>query len=127
MHAKVTKIIEGYCVQHNLEEVDAFMQERIDKAVRRWIRDRMRSRVRAAKIATKLYNACRVFYQQNKEKIKKRAAELQKEDKNSWLIGTTAKALTELYESLPKEEVDKLQTIANEWNAMGPGDEVQLE
>ncbi|KAJ2920573.1 hypothetical protein H1R20_g16521, partial [Candolleomyces eurysporus] len=123
----VTKIIEGYRVQHNLEEVDAFMQERIDKAVRKWIGDRTRSRVRAAKIGTKSYNARRVFYQQNKEKIKKRATELKKEDKNSWSIGTTAKALTELYESLPKEEVDKLQTIVNEWNAMGPGDEVQLD
>ena len=29
----VTEIVEGYCVQHKLAEVDAFMQERIDKAV----------------------------------------------------------------------------------------------
>ncbi|KAJ2930428.1 hypothetical protein H1R20_g6667, partial [Candolleomyces eurysporus] len=123
----ITQIIEGYRVQHNLEEVDAFMQERIDKAVRKWIRERTRSRVRAAKIGTKSYNARRVFYQQNKAKVKKRAAELHKENEDSWAIGTTAKALTELFESLPKEEVDKLQTIANEWNAMGPGNEVHLD
>ena len=123
----ITEIIEGYRVQHDLEEVDAFMQERIDRAVRKWIREKTRSRVRAAKIGTKSYNARRVFYQQNKDKVKKRAAELHREKEDSWPIGTTAKALTELYESLPKEEVDKLQTIANEWNALGPGDEAHLE
>ena len=46
----VTDVVEGYRVQHKLAEVDAFMQERIDKAVRKWIRERTRSRVRAAKI-----------------------------------------------------------------------------
>ncbi|RXW12952.1 hypothetical protein EST38_g12902 [Candolleomyces aberdarensis] len=123
----ITEIIEGYRVQHNLEEVDAFMQERIDKAVRKWIREKTRSRVRAAKIGTKSYSARRVFYQQNKDKVKKCATELQKEGDGPWPIGTTAKALTQLYETLPKEEVEKLQTIANEWNAMGPGEEVHLD
>ncbi|RXW11288.1 hypothetical protein EST38_g14567, partial [Candolleomyces aberdarensis] len=121
------EIIEGYRVQHNLEEVDAFMQERIDKAVRKWVREKTRSRVRAAKIGTKSYNARRVFYQQNKDKVKKCATELQKEGDGPWPIGTTAKALTELYTTLPKEEVEKLQTIANEWNTMGPGEEVHLD
>ena len=93
----------------------------------RWIREKTRSRVKAAKIGTKSYNARRVFYQQNKEKVKRRAAELHKGNKDTWPIGATAVALTELYGSLPKDEVDKLQTIANEWNAMGPGDEVELE
>ena len=63
----------------------------------------------------------------NKEKVKDRAAELLKETGDGWMIGTTARALTELYENLPKEEVDQLQTIANEWNHMGPGEAVQLE
>ena len=102
------------------------MKERIDKAVRKWVRDRTRSRVKAAKMGTKSYSARRVFYQKNKERVKERAAELQKEP-GSWSIGATAKALTELYEQLPKEEVEKLQTIANEWNATGPGDESLLE
>ena len=123
----IAEITEGYRVQHNLDEVDAFMQERIDKAVRKWIREKTRSRVKAAKIGTKSYNARRVFYQQNKEKVKQRAAELHKGNKDTWPIGATAIALTELYGSLPKDEVNKLQTIANEWNAMGPGDEVELE
>ncbi|RXW12347.1 hypothetical protein EST38_g13507 [Candolleomyces aberdarensis] len=90
-------------------------------------REKTRSRVRAAKIGTKSYNARRVFYQQNKDKVKKRATELQKEGDGPWPIGTTAKALTELYTTLPKEEVEKLQTIANEWNTMGPGEEVHLD
>ena len=101
------------------------MQERIDKAVRKWIRERTRSRVRAAKIGTKTYTARRVFYQQNKERVKKRAAEL--DGTNIPSIGASAIALTQLYQDLPQEEMDKLQTIANEWNAMGPGDEVNLE
>ena len=123
----ITKIIKGCCVKHKLKEVNVFIQERIDKAVRKWIRERTRLRVRAAKIGTKSYTARWVFYRQNKEKVKKRAAELQKELPDSWEIGITSKALTELYQSLPKEEVDRLQTVANKWNAMGPGDEVQLE
>ena len=75
----ITEIIEGYRVKHELEEVHAFMQERIDMVVRKWIRERTRSCVRAAKIGTKSYTARWVFYQQNKEKVKKCAAELQKE------------------------------------------------
>ena len=121
----VTEIVEGYRVQHKLAEVDAFMQERIDKAVQKWIRERTWSHVRAAKIGTKAYTARQVFYQQNKERVKKRAAELH--GTNAPSIGASATALTQLYKDLPQEEMDKLQAIANEWNAMGPGDEVNLE
>ena len=127
LKAAITQITESYRVARDLEEVDAFVQEKIEKAVRKWIRDRTRSRTKAAKIGTKSYNARRVFYIQNKEEVKARAAELLQETGGSWPIEATAKALTEMYGRLPKEEVDQLQTIANEWNHMGPGEAVQLE
>jgi hypothetical protein len=119
----VANVVEDYCMRKGLEEVDAFMQERIDKAVRKWIREKSRSRVRAAKIGTKSYSARRVFYQQNKEKVKERAAELQKERPDAFPIDVGAQALTEFFGRLSKAEVDRLQTIANEWNAMGPGEQ----
>ena len=75
----------------------------------------------------KSYNAHQVFYIQNKEEVKACAAELLQETGGSWPIEAMAKALTEMYGCLPKEEVDQLQTIANEWNNMGPGAAVQLE
>ena len=99
----VTDVVEGYRVQHKLAEVDAFMQERIDKAVRKWIRERTRSRVRAAKIGTKAYTTRQVFYQQNKERVKKRAAKL--DGTNIPSIGASAIALAQLYQDLPQEEM----------------------
>jgi hypothetical protein len=123
----VTEIIEKYRIQHELDQVDAFMQERIDKAVRKWIRDRTRSRVKAAKIGTKAYNGRWVFYQQNKDEVNKRVAVLLKDRDAKEALGVRAKVTSEMYSDLPKEEQDKLQTIANEWNATGPCDEVQLE
>lgn len=119
----VTDVIEGYRVRKGLEEVDVFIQERIDKAVRKWIREKTRPRTRAAKIGTRSYSARRVFYQQNKEKVRERAAELQKERPDAFPVQVGALALTQLYNELSKAEVDRLQTIANEWNAMGPGEQ----
>ena len=123
----VTKIIEKYCVQHKVDQVDAFMQERIDRAVRKWIRDRTRSQVKAAKIGTKAYNGRWVFYQQNKEEVNKHVAVLLKDKDAKEALGVRAKVTSKMYSDLSKEEQEKLQTIANEWNATGPSEEVQLE
>ena len=59
------------------------------------------SKYRAAKIGTKAFTARRVFYQQNKERVKKRAAELH--GTNTPSIGASATALTQLYKDLPQE------------------------
>ena len=123
----VAKVVKDYRMRKGLEEVDAFMQERIDKAVHKWIREKSRSHVWAAKIGTKSYSARRVFYQQNKEKIRERAAELRKELPDAQSIQLITQALTEFYQRLSKEEVDGLQMIANEWNTGGPGEQADVE
>lgn len=123
----VASVVEDYRERKGLEEVGAFMQERIDQAVRKWIRDKSRSRVRAAKIGTKAYSPRRVFYQQNREKIQERTAELQKERPQGYYIQLLSEACSEFYEQLSRDEVDRLQTIANEWNATGPGEQVNVE
>jgi hypothetical protein len=54
-------------------------------------------------------NACQVFYQQNKGKVRELAAKLQKEQPNTYPINVGVQALTELFSRLSKAEVDGLQ------------------
>jgi len=119
----VRDVAKAHCKRKGLKDVGSLKHEKIEKAVRKWIRLKTRNRTKAAKIGTKGWHPRRVFYHQNKQQVADRAAELAESGRQT--IGQTAQALTELFCKVPQEEKDKLTIVAHEWNSTGPPEPVQ--
>jgi len=119
----IKDVAKSYCKRKGKKNMDPLVQEKIDRAVRKWVRLKTRTRAKAAKIGTKGWHPRRVFYQQHKQEVADWAAELAENGRQN--IGKTAKALTDLFDQLSQEEKDDLRLIAHEWNNAGPPESVQ--
>lgn len=120
------KILGLYQAQHG-EALSHTRAKAVEHAVFIWLRQRARSRRKAAKLGTKAYNGRNVWLTQNKAEVNKKVAELKTREENQGkpTVALFQLAVTEMMKELPEEERADLKVVASEWNATGPAEEVR--